>query len=953
MTEDTSASAPLPKPVGRQERILRFWRDVELLNVSQSPRIEERQGFKTRAYHGGDPLPWEPGHPNHLRDSQSRVWFHRVHMGIGDRQLVVRRILESIGAEVREDDEELVRITGDCWAFGFMVDWRGKVIRESFTPASFAIVSRMLASGKSVDGAETAIAAIQRRFLEEHPEGTDTLDPPGGSETRRAKNSNTLSEMPITWDHLKAYLSWCPGLLGSSVSDRPDLVIESIEMNRARPGQKQGLPEGSFMNSFYLQDLRLLIEKAASGREFDGPLGAYLGEPSRDRIDLGADPEALVEAARPARLSSGRWPSNPDHGLAIAQQAAVGAALHDPSPLCAVNGPPGTGKTTLLRDIVADVTVQRARAIAGLRRPEDALTETRHYFGEHRVTAWRPEIVDGFGIVVTSSNNAAVENISQELPRLDSIDASAFRGAGFLRQLAEGVSLERDGGAMGPSWGMLSAAMGARSKRWDFFRPAGKFSERAAVARGEPAGLISILFERRNEARRDWHRLKEDFLRLDREVQGAIEAMDNVHASGSNREAMLRKLGAKIPAKLPDAEFMSADRQSQQGSSLWTFPDLEKRRSNLFLAGLRLVEATLAVNADPMKGNFNAARDILLGLRKEVPSPELRKICWDTIFMTVPVVATTLASFSNLFAGMGKGSIGWLLMDEAGQAVPQAVSGALWRAKRAVVIGDPFQVEPVQTVPSVLIQHLRELEGVDADLCPSVESVQTVADRTMQLGSEVLTLSGRPVWSGLPLRAHRRCAEPMFSVANRIAYADQMVQASPRRPRMDSPFGASSWIDIQGSGGAGHVVREEMAYLDGMLREIDASWPTSGDRDASIFIITPFKRVQHAIEGVLRKHDLDGRIACGTIHSFQGREADIVLVVLGSAPGEAGRASRDWASDRPNILNVALTRARSRVHVIGSAADWGCQPYFDILARRMEEAGRILTVEPEARPVLA
>ena len=193
----------------------------------------------------------------------------------------------------------------------------------------------------------------------------------------------------------------------------------------------------------------------------------------------------------------------------------------------------------------------------------------------------------------------------------------------------------------------------------------------------------------------------------------------------------------------------------------------------------------------------------------------------------------------------------------------------------------------------------------------------------------------------------------MFSVANRIAYADQMVQAAPRRPRITSPFGASSWIDIQGSAGAGHVVREEMAYLDGMLSEIDRSWPRSGDREASIFIITPFKRVQYAIESLLRKHDLEDRIACGTIHAFQGREADIVMVVLGSAAGEAGRATRDWASSRPNILNVALTRARSRVHVLGSVTDWSSQPYFDILARRMDEAGRILSIEPDPRPALA
>lgn len=942
--DELLAAATPAAAAGEAERILRFWRDVELLNVSQSPRIEERYGAKTRAYQAGQDLPWMPGHPGFLRPTESKVWFHRVHMGIGDRQLVVRRILDSIGAEVREDDEELTRINGDCWAFGFMVDWRGKVLRESFTPASFAVVSRLLAQGKPVDGAEMTIAAVQRAFLEEHPEGEDTIDPPGESDKRKT-NTVTLGAEAIAWEHLQSYLSWTPGLLGSSVTDKPDLVIESIEMNRARPGQKQNLPDGSFMNSFYLQDLRTLIEKSRQGSDLGGPLKRYIGAAPRSRIDIGRDPSALVEAARPARLASGRWPSTPGFGLAVAQQAAVGAALHDDSPLCAVNGPPGTGKTTLLRDIIADVTVQRARAIANLARPEDVFTNDRHYYGDNRVTAWRPEVVDGFGIVVTSSNNAAVENISDELPRLDSIDRETFRGAGFLQQLSTSVMREKDGAAAAPSWGMMSAAMGARSKRWDFFRPAGKFTERNAVSRGEASGLVSLLYERRGEARRIWHHLRDDFLRLDREVKGAVEAMDRVHASGDNRDEMLGRLSRKTGAALPDAEFMNKSREEQQSASLWTFPDLEERRSKLFLAGMRLVEATLAVNVETVKGNFAASRDIMLGLRKDPPSPELRRISWDTIFMTVPVVATTLASFSNLFAGMGRESIGWVLMDEAGQAVPQAVAGALWRAKRSVIIGDPFQVEPVQTVPSVLIEHLRKLEGVAADFCPATESVQTVADRTMELGGEVLTLSGRPVWAGLPLRAHRRCAEPMFSVSNRIAYAEQMVQAAPRRPRLDSPFGASSWIDIQGSSSGGHVVREEMIQLEQMLRDAARSWPATSGRDASIFIITPFKRVQHAIEGVLRKLDLENRIACGTIHSFQGREADIVLIVLGSAPGEAGRPTRDWASSRPNILNVALTRARSRVHILGSVNDWGSQPYFDILARRMDEAGRILTVE--------
>ncbi|MGH3291398.1 MAG: AAA domain-containing protein [Trebonia sp.] len=56
---------------------------------------------------------------------------------------------------------------------------------------------------------------------------------------------------------------------------------------------------------------------------------------------------------------------------------------------------------------------------------------------------------------------------------------------------------------------------------------------------------------------------------------------------------------------------------------------------------------------------------------------------------SVPVFVT-LGSIA-----LGSAAFGWLLIDEAGQALPQAAVDALWRAKRAVVVGDPRQLEPV------------------------------------------------------------------------------------------------------------------------------------------------------------------------------------------------------------------------------------------------------------------
>ena len=82
-------------------------------------------------------------------------------------------------------------------------------------------------------------------------------------------------------------------------------------------------------------------------------------------------------------------------------------------------------------------------------------------------------------------------------------------------------------------------------------------------------------------------------------------------------------------------------------------------------------------------------------------------------------------------------SLGWLLVDEAGQALPQAVVGALLRTRRAIIVGDPIQIEPVVVLPDTLIHAICRRFGVDPNRYAAPQcSVQTLADAASTYISE-------------------------------------------------------------------------------------------------------------------------------------------------------------------------------------------------------------------------
>jgi hypothetical protein len=62
----------------------------------------------------------------------------------------------------------------------------------------------------------------------------------------------------------------------------------------------------------------------------------------------------------------------------------------------------------------------------------------------------------------------------------------------------------------------------------------------------------------------------------------------------------------------------------------------------------------------------------------------------------------------------------------------------------------------------------------------------------------------------------------------------------------------------------------------------------------------------------------------------EGEETDVVILILGGDPDQPG--ARRFATREPNLLNVAVTRAKRRLYVIGNRDTWGNEPYFNVLA---------------------
>ena len=306
---------------------------------------------------------------------------------------------------------------------------------------------------------------------------------------------------------------------------------------------------------------------------------------------------------------------------------------------------------------------------------------------------------------------------------------------------------------------------------------------------------------------------------------------------------------------------------------------------------------------------------------------------YQTLFLLVPVLSSTFASIGSFMRDIrGKGALGTLIVDEAGQAQPQMAVGALYRCRKAMIVGDPKQVEPVVTDDLALLKKAFDDEALKPYRSKNI-SVQSFADGLNAFGTYLDNGTDYPEWVGCPLLVHRRCISPMYDISNEISYNGIMKQQT-RKPNIKKEknfvYDRSQWINVDGKerGNKDHFVEAQGERACVILEKA-----FSKAESPRLFVISPFTTVVRGMKKYIKDYKAarpesslsrcDGawmNTHIGTVHTFQGKEADEVIFLLGCDSSKGASGAVKWVN--ANIVNVAATRAKYRLYVIGDEQVW-------------------------------
>lgn len=262
-----------------------------------------------------------------------------------------------------------------------------------------------------------------------------------------------------------------------------------------------------------------------------------------------------------------------------------------------------------------------------------------------------------------------------------------------------------------------------------------------------------------------------------------------------------------------------------------------------------------------------------------------------------------------------------VVIDEASQCDIASALPLLYRAKRSVIIGDPQQLRHISALSRPRDSELQHKHGLVDTRLGWMYSVSSLYD----VAAGVVTPD-----SIVNLRDHHRSHADIIEFSNRTFYEGRLRVATRyrqlKRPRSGEP--GIVWQDVRGevvrpaSGGA--LNRQEAKAVLAALQDLLVVRGYEG----TVGVVTPFRAQAQLLQELVSSSDelADVRdraeLLVDTVHRFQGDERDVMffspVVSAGMPVGALG-----FLRSNGNLFNVAITRARGLLHVVGDRAAAG------------------------------
>lgn len=283
-------------------------------------------------------------------------------------------------------------------------------------------------------------------------------------------------------------------------------------------------------------------------------------------------------------------------------------------------------------------------------------------------------------------------------------------------------------------------------------------------------------------------------------------------------------------------------------------------------------------------------------LRKEISA--IRDYFNEKLFEQSDVILGTPIGLKNFLPENSIFDV--LIIDEAGQMIEPMAWIIFPFAKSWVLAGDPFQLPPT------VLSDLATQKGFNISIlehcfknCKDIYFLNT----QYRMRKAIADFSSRYFYQG-----ELETFESNFDIGNHVAFYDTA---------------GTGFDEKSGSDGVSLVNEGELSLVSKIINS------ESIDTRELAFISPYNGQVQ------LAKENLSNKIRISTIDSFQGQEKSIVILSLVRSNSDA---TIGFLKDYRR-MNVALTRAKEQLFVIGDSSTIGQDPFYSLFLEYMDEIG--------------